>query len=79
MMLSSLALAVIIINRLSVDMSKLQDAGLTGKHSTCERSIASCSYLGFVSRYGRCRPEDSKVGAIKALPVPHTKAHRILP
>ena len=52
---------------------RLRATGLTAKPRKCQFAMAQCVYLGHVVGNGLICPEQSKVEAVKAFPVPETK------
>ena len=54
-------------------LQALREAGLTLNPTKCEWAVASCTYLGYIVGQGCRRPENCKVTAIMAFPVPTTK------
>ena len=61
------------LQHLQAVLQSLQGAGLTAKPSKCQFGIFHCSYLGHVVGSGKVRPEQDKVQAVEAFPMPRTK------
>ena len=55
-------------------LRRLGSAGLTIKPKKCQFAMSHCSYLGHVVGNGEVRPEESKLLAVEAFPVPKTKS-----